>query len=149
MGWFFLLVLLVQKHTFTNHLSSQGSVFQIILSWRCPLSLSSLCSFSLPLLLVISIWTLSLFPAGSLMWNSVKYRFVVNVHSVTFVPLYFGCLTVSVSPASASITILKPRHSLLHTPLSSALCLPVFLVSGLIFKSCSKVCSASRFNIRS
>lgn len=84
------MVLLVQKHTFTNLLSSQGPVFQIIMSCRCPLSLSSLCSFPLPSLLLISIWTLSLFPAGSLMWNSVKYWFVVQAHSATFVPLCFG-----------------------------------------------------------
>lgn len=100
-----------------SHLSSQGSVFQIILSCRCPLSLRSLCSFSLPSLLLISIWTLSLLPAGSLMWNSAKYRFVFNVHSATFVPLYFSCLQVFVSSASGTIPILKWRHSLLcNTP---------------------------------
>lgn len=145
----FFLVLLVQKRAFTNHLSSQGSVFEIILSCRCPLSLSFLCSFSLPSLLQISVWTLCLFPAGSLMWNSLKYWFVGNVHSATFIPFYFGCLQVLVFSASVSITILKWRHPLLYySPFWCSLL--IGLLNGVpSFLNLSPRSSASWFKIRS
>lgn len=98
-----------------------GSVFQIILSCRCPQSLRSLCSFSLPSPL--------LFPSELCLCSQLDFScgtqlakcyLIANVCSATVVSIYFVCLQALISFASA--------------PLFVAHCLLAFPVTVLIFK---------------